>query len=99
MTKIDFAQINGVAVTAFVFCLVVGALLSVTMHQPAPIIVGGIAGPVPAVRNQSGTANGRRLRSCAWAVTSVFAGREYFTSFLSWRLSAHSWTSAFVWPM
>ena len=44
MTKIDFAQINGVAVTAFVFCLVVGALLSVTMHQPAPIIVGALLG-------------------------------------------------------
>jgi regulator of protease activity HflC (stomatin/prohibitin superfamily) len=44
MTKIDFAQINGVAVTAFVFCLVVGALLSVTMHRPAPIIVGALLG-------------------------------------------------------
>jgi regulator of protease activity HflC (stomatin/prohibitin superfamily) len=44
MTKIDFAQINGVAVTAFVFCLVVGALLSVTMHHPAPIIVGALLG-------------------------------------------------------
>jgi regulator of protease activity HflC (stomatin/prohibitin superfamily) len=44
MTKIDFAQINGVAVTAFVFCFVVGAFLSVTMHQPAPIIVGALLG-------------------------------------------------------
>ncbi len=44
MTKIDFAQINGVAVTAFVFCLVAGAALSVIMHQPAPIIVGALLG-------------------------------------------------------
>ena len=44
MTKIDFAQINGVAVTAFVICLVGGALLGVTMHQPAPIIVGALLG-------------------------------------------------------
>jgi regulator of protease activity HflC (stomatin/prohibitin superfamily) len=44
MTKIDFAQINGVAVTAFVFCLVVGALVGLTIHQPAPIIVGALLG-------------------------------------------------------
>jgi regulator of protease activity HflC (stomatin/prohibitin superfamily) len=44
MTKSGFAQINGVAVTAFVLCLVLGALVSVTMHQPAPIIVGGLLG-------------------------------------------------------
>jgi regulator of protease activity HflC (stomatin/prohibitin superfamily) len=44
MTKIGFEQINGVAVTAFVFCLVAGALLSVTMHQPAAIIVGSLLG-------------------------------------------------------
>ena len=44
MTKIDFAQINGVAVTAFVICLVGGALLRLTMHQPAPIIVGALLG-------------------------------------------------------
>src|SRR5438034_11203314 len=44
MTKIGFEQINGVAVTAFVFSLVAGALLSVTMHQPAAIIVGSLLG-------------------------------------------------------
>jgi hypothetical protein len=44
MTKIDFAQINGLAVMAFVFCLVAGAVLSVIMHQPAPIIVGALLG-------------------------------------------------------
>ena len=44
MTKIDFAQINGAAVTAFVFCLVAEAVLSVILHQPAPIIVGALLG-------------------------------------------------------
>ena len=44
MTQIGFEQINGVAVTAFVFCLVAGALLSLTTHQPAPIIVGALLG-------------------------------------------------------
>src|SRR5271155_1371247 len=44
MTKIDVAQMNGVAVAAFVFCLVVGALLGVTMHQPALIIAGALLG-------------------------------------------------------
>src|SRR5271155_3972924 len=44
MTKIEFAQINGVAVTASVFCLVTGALLGVTLHQPAAIILGALAG-------------------------------------------------------
>jgi hypothetical protein len=44
MTKIGFVQIKGVAVTAFVFCLVAGALLSLTRHQPAPIIVGALLG-------------------------------------------------------
>jgi regulator of protease activity HflC (stomatin/prohibitin superfamily) len=44
MTKIDLAQINGVAVTAFVFCLVVGALVGLTIHQPAPMILGALLG-------------------------------------------------------
>src|SRR5216684_3408125 len=44
MNKSGFAQINGVAVTAFVFCLVVGALVGLTIHQPAPIIVGALLG-------------------------------------------------------
>src|SRR3989440_9979953 len=44
MTKIVFAQINGVAVTAFVLSIVAGTLLGVTMHQPAPAIVGGLLG-------------------------------------------------------
>jgi len=44
MTKIGLYQLNGVAVTAFVLCLLVGALLTVATRQPAPIIVGGLLG-------------------------------------------------------
>ena len=44
MSKIVFAQINGVAVTAFVLSIVAGTLLGVTMHQPAPIVVGASLG-------------------------------------------------------
>jgi regulator of protease activity HflC (stomatin/prohibitin superfamily) len=42
--KIDFTQMNGVAVAALVVCLAAGALLSRTLHQPAPIIVGALVG-------------------------------------------------------
>ncbi len=44
MNKTILAQINGVAVAAFVLCLGVGALLGVTMHRAAPIIMGGLLG-------------------------------------------------------
>jgi regulator of protease activity HflC (stomatin/prohibitin superfamily) len=44
MTKVAFAQLSGVAVAAFVVCLVVGALLGTTMHRPAPIIMGALLG-------------------------------------------------------
>jgi len=44
MSKTAFAQINGVAFTAFALCLLVGVLRSVTIHQPAPAIVGGLLG-------------------------------------------------------
>jgi regulator of protease activity HflC (stomatin/prohibitin superfamily) len=42
--KIDFTQMNGVAVAAFVACFVIGALVSQAMHQPAPIIAGALVG-------------------------------------------------------
>jgi regulator of protease activity HflC (stomatin/prohibitin superfamily) len=42
--KIDFSQMNGVAVTAFVICLVVGALLSDLMHRSWLILVGALLG-------------------------------------------------------
>ena len=44
MTKIGVVQINGVAITSFVLCLVLGALLGVTIHHPAPIIGGALLG-------------------------------------------------------
>jgi regulator of protease activity HflC (stomatin/prohibitin superfamily) len=44
MNKVAFAQINGVAVTAFVLCFVAGALLGVTIHQPAFTLVGALLG-------------------------------------------------------
>jgi regulator of protease activity HflC (stomatin/prohibitin superfamily) len=44
MNKNGFEQINGVAITAFVACLAVGALLSVMMHRPAPIILLSLPG-------------------------------------------------------
>jgi regulator of protease activity HflC (stomatin/prohibitin superfamily) len=39
MKKKDFAQLNGVAVTAFVLCLSVGAFLGVIMHRREPMIL------------------------------------------------------------
>jgi regulator of protease activity HflC (stomatin/prohibitin superfamily) len=42
--KIDFTQMNGVAVTAFVVCLGIGALLGAAIRQPAPIITGAALG-------------------------------------------------------
>src|SRR6266550_3940736 len=44
MIRINVAQMNGVAVTAFVLCVVVGTFLGVTLHHPAPIIVGALSG-------------------------------------------------------
>jgi len=39
-----FFQINGVAVTAFALCLVFGALVTLSVRQPAPLIVGALVG-------------------------------------------------------
>jgi regulator of protease activity HflC (stomatin/prohibitin superfamily) len=44
MTRINVAQMNGIAVAAFVICLVVGASLGAAMRQPAPIIIGALLG-------------------------------------------------------
>jgi regulator of protease activity HflC (stomatin/prohibitin superfamily) len=44
MAKTGFAQINGVAFAAFVFCLGAGALFSMTLHKPAPVMEGGLLG-------------------------------------------------------
>jgi regulator of protease activity HflC (stomatin/prohibitin superfamily) len=44
MTKIDLSHINGVAVTAFALCTVLGAFLTMSMHHPAPLIIGALLG-------------------------------------------------------
>ncbi len=44
MTKIVLSQINGVAIAAFALCIGLGAVLTVSLHQPAPIIIGGLLG-------------------------------------------------------
>lgn len=44
MSKIAMQETNGVAVTAFLFCLVAGGLVSAAIHRPAPVIVGALAG-------------------------------------------------------
>ncbi|HXX28487.1 MAG TPA: slipin family protein [Terriglobales bacterium] len=44
MKTIGSVQINSVAVAAFALSVVFGALLTVSMHQPAPIIVGALLG-------------------------------------------------------
>jgi regulator of protease activity HflC (stomatin/prohibitin superfamily) len=44
MSKIGVAKINGVAVTACVLCIAVGAALSRVVHQPAAIVVGALVG-------------------------------------------------------
>src|SRR2546426_6615907 len=40
MAKIEIAPINRVAVTTFVICISVGAIVSAIVHHPAPIIAG-----------------------------------------------------------
>jgi regulator of protease activity HflC (stomatin/prohibitin superfamily) len=42
--KIESVPLNRVAVTAFVLCAGVGAAVSAVIHNPAPLIVGGVIG-------------------------------------------------------
>jgi regulator of protease activity HflC (stomatin/prohibitin superfamily) len=44
MAKIEIAPINRVAVTTFVVCISVGAIVSAIVHHPAPLIAGGLVG-------------------------------------------------------
>lgn len=44
MTRAAFAQINGVAIAAFVLSLGTGALFSLAAHKPAPVIEGTLVG-------------------------------------------------------
>jgi regulator of protease activity HflC (stomatin/prohibitin superfamily) len=43
-SKLETGQLNGVAVTAFVVCVVAGALASQAIHSPAPAIAAGLLG-------------------------------------------------------
>src|SRR5260370_473018 len=44
MTRNSFAKINGVAMSACVLWLAIGALIGLTMHQPSLIVVGVLLG-------------------------------------------------------
>src|SRR5207237_2570995 len=44
MTKPTSVRINGIAFTAVALCLFLGALLSVSIHRPGPVIAGGLLG-------------------------------------------------------
>ncbi|MGB9197717.1 MAG: slipin family protein [Terriglobales bacterium] len=44
LRKIDFAQMNGVAVAAFLVCLIAGALIAGAIHNPGPILAGALVG-------------------------------------------------------
>lgn len=43
-TRLRVAPINGVAVTAFLICLAAGALATVVLRHPVPLIVGALPG-------------------------------------------------------
>ena len=40
----SWMQINGIAITAFLLSMLLGALLSTTIHHPAPMITGSVVG-------------------------------------------------------
>src|SRR6059058_6562312 len=44
MARIEIAPINRVAVTTFVVCISVGAVVSAIVHHPAPPIAGSLVG-------------------------------------------------------
>jgi regulator of protease activity HflC (stomatin/prohibitin superfamily) len=44
MPKSSIQQLNGVAVTAFLFCIVAGALGTESLHTPFPILAGALFG-------------------------------------------------------
>jgi regulator of protease activity HflC (stomatin/prohibitin superfamily) len=44
MFKIEIAPINRVAVTTFVICVSVGAIVGAIVHHPAPLIAGALLG-------------------------------------------------------
>jgi regulator of protease activity HflC (stomatin/prohibitin superfamily) len=44
MQKLGISEMNGVAVAAFVVCLIAGASTSASLRQPAPLIAGALVG-------------------------------------------------------
>jgi regulator of protease activity HflC (stomatin/prohibitin superfamily) len=44
MAKIEISPVNGVAVTLFAFCIAAGTLVTLSVHNPAPVIVGALVG-------------------------------------------------------
>jgi regulator of protease activity HflC (stomatin/prohibitin superfamily) len=44
LSKMEFVPMNRVAVTAFVFCVGAGAIVSALINRPAPLIAGSIVG-------------------------------------------------------
>ncbi len=44
MAKLSLSQVNGVAVASLAVCVVAGALVTVTLHQPVAIIIGALVG-------------------------------------------------------
>ena len=44
LSRVEFVPMNRVAVTAFVFCVGAGAIVSALINRPAPLIAGGIVG-------------------------------------------------------
>ena len=98
MNRNGFAQINGVAVTAFVLCLAVGALLGATMHKPAPLILLALPGlyllfAIKVVQQWERVALLRLGRYVGLRGPGIF-----HIIFPSLRLSVRSWTNVFAWP-
>jgi regulator of protease activity HflC (stomatin/prohibitin superfamily) len=44
MAKLERIPLNGVAVTVFVICLVIGAAIAGLIHNPAPVVCGALTG-------------------------------------------------------
>lgn len=44
MTKIEIAPVNGMAASAFVVCIGIGALVSASLHHSVPLIAGAVLG-------------------------------------------------------
>jgi len=84
MKRLGIPSLNGIAVTLFALCIAAGAVPCVTMHQPAPVVVGGLLGvyllfAIKVVRRWE------RVALLRLGNISDCAGRACSTSFLSSR--------------